>query len=141
MKLHPVLSLLLCLVIIFIVAFIEGGEEPLRDSTNSPHDGKSASALSEGEFNRHPARIEYSKHARCRMKCRNISESELQQVLSQGRVNYTKSELDNQRCPRFALEGRSSDGQDIRVIFAQCKNETAVVTVIDLRNEWRCNCE
>lgn len=92
-------------------------------------------------FDRDSLRLEYSKHARCRMDCRQISEAEIQELRKTGRVNLAKSELDNERCPRWALEGNSADGQQLRIIFAQCASEMVVVTAIDLGEEHACACK
>lgn len=73
------------------------------------------------------------------MDCRQIDESEVQDILKNGKVNKSKSELslDN---PRYALEGRTEDGQQVRIVFAKDKETLIVVTCIDLKKEWRCNC-
>lgn len=91
-------------------------------------------------FDRRTTYLEYSKHARCRMDCRNISKSEVEQIMREGKINYSKSDLKNARCPRYALEGRTSDDQRVRIVFAQCNESTVVVTVIDLETEFACNC-
>jgi hypothetical protein len=93
------------------------------------------------DFNRRAGRLIYSKHARCRMGCRHIDESEVKEILEKGTVNYAKSELDNARGPKYALEGITHDNQRVRIVFAQDVEGTAVVTVIDLDTEWKCHCE
>lgn len=94
-------------------------------------------------LNRNPAQINYSKHARCRMDCRHISEQEVRQILREGKINYAKSELKvKDDCKKkYAVEGYTSDNQHVRMIFAPCSDEVTVVTVIDLDKEWVCNCE
>ena len=57
-----------------------------------------------------------------------------------GNINYNKSDLQNGRCPRYALEGITKDNQRVRIIYAQCNEATTVVTVIDLETEFRCDC-
>ncbi len=86
--------------------------------------------------------LEYSKHALCRMKCRNISESEVKEILLNGEVNYSKSQVHDKPCPSYALEGKTSDGQTVRIVFAECDAVTKVITAIDLglAND-SCNCE
>lgn len=93
-------------------------------------------------FNRNPSAINYSKHARCRMACRHIDESEVQDILANGKINYAKSEIgDNPDCERkYALEGTTKDNQRVRIIFAPCHTGVTVVTVIDLDTEWACDC-
>lgn len=93
-------------------------------------------------LNRHPQRIHYSKHAKCRMDCRHIDESEIKEILETGTINYRKSELQGEPCrKKYAVEGLSKDHQKLRIIFAPCGNEMTVVTCIDLGVEWACDCK
>jgi hypothetical protein len=91
-------------------------------------------------FDRRVSYLEYSNHANCRMKCRTISAGEVEEIMQEGNINYNKSDLQNARCPRYALEGITGDNQKVRIIFAQCNDKTVVVTVIDLDKEWTCAC-
>jgi hypothetical protein len=86
-------------------------------------------------------KLYYTKHARCRMDCRNISETEVRDILQRGKENRRKSEPNAPDCPKYALEGVTKDGQKVRMIFADCNNETRVITVIDLNNEHYCDCK
>ena len=36
--------------------------------------------------------IKYSRHAKCRMDCRHIDESEVKEILANGIINYNKEE-------------------------------------------------
>jgi hypothetical protein len=94
-------------------------------------------------LNRNPDRIIYSKHAQCRMDCRKIDSSEVREILQGGKINYKKSEIgDRPDCKRkYAVEGLTHDQQKVRIIFAPCKNEITVVTVIDIGREWPCDCK
>lgn len=93
-------------------------------------------------LNRNPQQINYSKHARCRMDCRKVSEIEVEELLQNGRINYKKSDLQGESCrKKYAVEGVSRDKQKLRIIFAPCAEEVTVVTVIDLDTEWDCACE
>jgi hypothetical protein len=91
-------------------------------------------------LDRNPSQIIYSKHARCRMDCRMITEDEVKQILKEGRVNYGKSNTDHKPDAQYALEGKTSDGQHVRIVFAISQGKAVVVTVIDLKKEWTCNC-
>ena len=91
-------------------------------------------------FDRRISYLEYSYHAKCRMQCRKIAEEEVEGIMQNGKINYAKSDLQNARCPRYAVEGITSDDQKVRIVFAQCNEKTEVVTVIDLETEWSCNC-
>jgi hypothetical protein len=81
-----------------------------------------------------------SKHAKCRMDCRDITEQEIKEILQKGNINYNKSELDDKRGPSYALEGFSHEQQHLRIIVAPKKKELVVVTCIDLDKEWQCDC-
>jgi len=93
-------------------------------------------------LNRNPSKINYSKHARCRMDCRKIDASEVEDILQNGKINYSKSDIgDRPACKKkYAVEGLTKDKQKVRIIFAPCKNEVTVVTVIDIGKEWPCEC-
>jgi hypothetical protein len=98
-------------------------------------------AEEEDVINRHPDRLIYTKHARCRMNCRHIDEAEVQEILQQGRINYRKSEPAGRPDPKYALEGNTRDGQQVRIVFATAKRGMVVITVIDLGTEWSCDCK
>ena len=91
-------------------------------------------------FDRRISYLEYSKHAKCRMECRRISQAEVEEMMQDGKINYNKSDLQNVKCPRYAIEGVTVDNQKVRIIFAQCNDKTEVVTVIDLDTNWSCAC-
>lgn len=83
----------------------------------------------------------FTKHAKCRMDCRHISEDEIREIISNGRKNGSKSNVNGKPCPTIALEGRTSDDQDVRIIIAECEPVRKIVTVIDLGTDWKCNCK
>ena len=86
--------------------------------------------------------LEYSRHAQCRMQCRNISESEIKEILLNGEVNYSKSQVHDKLCPSYALEGKTADGQNVRIVFAECDDVTKVITAIDLDTDHdNCDCK
>jgi hypothetical protein len=74
------------------------------------------------------------------MECRLISESEIREMMQDGKINYKKSDLKGSGCPRYALEGTTTDNQRVRIIFAQCDDSTVVVTAIDLNTDHECYC-
>jgi Domain of unknown function (DUF4258) len=93
------------------------------------------------DINRHPKKIHYSKHAKCRMGCRNLDESEVVEILEKGEINLRKSNDRPNKCPTYALEGKTHDGQQARMVFSFCgADEVTVVTVIDLDTDWQCSC-
>ncbi|WEK34201.1 MAG: DUF4258 domain-containing protein [Candidatus Pseudobacter hemicellulosilyticus] len=91
-------------------------------------------------FDRKAARLIFTKHARCRMGCRHIDEQEVREILEKGKVNIRKSEPAGRPDPKFALEGKTRDGQQVRIIFAASQRGMVVITVIDLDTNWTCDC-
>jgi len=78
----------------------------------------------------------YTEHAKCRMKCRNISEEEVKEILKNGSVNFSESHPHDTPCPSYALEGTTSTNKNERIIFSSCDTlTTKVVTAIDLEAE------
>jgi hypothetical protein len=87
-------------------------------------------------------KLELTRHGECRMKCRNITEAEIREVLKTGKVNYDKSEVRDKPCGTYAVEGKTADGQEVRIVIADCDTISRVVTAIDLKNEAdTCKCE
>jgi hypothetical protein len=91
-------------------------------------------------FDRNTTNLYFTKHAKCRMACRDISEDEVIDILKNGKVNYRKSNLQDAKGPTYALEGATRDGQEVRIIFAPKQSHLTVVTVIDLGVEHVCDC-
>lgn len=92
-------------------------------------------------LNRH-ARLEYTSHAICRMGCRHVTKAEVEEILTEGKINPEKSNPADKPCPTYALEGYSSEGQHLRIVFAPCDEENAkVITCIDLDKDWTCHCD
>ena len=91
------------------------------------------------DFNRDAKTIIYSKHARCRMGCRQIDESEVLEILRTGELNVGKIETGT-KGKTYPLEGITHDKQRVRIVFAPKEDELVVVTVIDLEKEWDCDC-
>ena len=115
---------------------------PDKDHRPQPSKPPSDEANRDGGFDRRhgDGKLIYSKHARCRMACRHIDESEVQEILQTGSINERKSEPAARPDPKYALEGRTHDGQQVRIIFAPASRGMVVVTVIDLDTDWTCDC-
>jgi hypothetical protein len=86
------------------------------------------------------AYLYYTKHAQCRMDCRHITEHEIREVLERGVVNGLKSNPNDQPCPTYAIESRTEEGQQLRIVFAKCSDEVKVITCIDLEHDFECDC-
>ncbi|MCU0404298.1 MAG: DUF4258 domain-containing protein [Chitinophagaceae bacterium] len=132
----PVVLVILLAILLFAVRFFKNQPETERKEV-AKTEQKEIRGL-----NRNPSRIIYSRHAQCRMECRKIDSSEVKDILTSGKINYKKSEIgDRPDCKRkYAVEGITHDQQKVRIIFAPCKNEITVVTVIDIGREWPCDC-
>jgi len=86
-------------------------------------------------------KFEYTKHGACRMDCRGISEAEIKDILKNGDINYKKSDVHGKPCPSYAYEGRTNDGQEVRIVFGSCDSITKLITAIDLKVEKdTCDC-
>ncbi|MDF2188799.1 DUF4258 domain-containing protein [Paraflavitalea sp. CAU 1676] len=113
-----------------------------NDHRPQPTKPPSDEANRNGGFDRRhgDGKLIYTKHARCRMACRHIDESEVEEILQTGSINERKSEPAARPDPKYALEGRTHDGQQVRIIFATASRGMVVVTVIDLDTDWTCDC-
>lgn len=87
-------------------------------------------------------KLEFTKHGACRMECRHITEAEIKDLLKTGKINYSKSEVHDKPCGTYAVEGKTKDGQDVRIVIADCDSISRVVTAIDLGVEKdSCSCK
>ena len=133
-KYLPFIVLLAAALLLFYVKKNQRGSFPRNLSTDI-----TIPAITNDGFNRNAHKIIYSKHARCRMDCRHIDESEVMEILQTGKLNADKIEEDK-RGKTYPLEGVTHDRQHVRIVFAPKQDELVVVTVIDLDKEWECNC-
>jgi hypothetical protein len=90
-------------------------------------------------FDRHGYLI-LTKHARCRMDCRHITQKEIREILDEGTINYAKSEPDAHPDPKYAIEGFTDEKQHLRIIIAPEGPKLIVITCIELGVEWQCDC-
>ncbi len=90
--------------------------------------------------NRKESHLVYTRHARCRMECRHITETEVKEILEKGQIDYRKSEPYAHPDPKYALEGYTKEGQHLRIIFAPSPRGLVVITCIELGVEWQCDC-
>lgn len=133
-KYAPYILLMLGALLLFYVLSNQ------RGTSKTEHIAVTTDAVNGNEgFNRNPEKITYTKHARCRMECRHIDETEVKEILQTGKVNVNKIEEDN-RGKTYPLEGKTSKDKYVRIVVAPRKNETVIVTVIDLDAEWQCDC-
>jgi Domain of unknown function (DUF4258) len=134
--------MVLMLAAIFLIKQCKKGNDPAPKpkkevtDTNRPKDPASNKTDRDKGFDRRTSLLEYSNHA----TCRKISPAEVEEIMRDGKINYNKSDLQNARCPRYAVEGITNDDQRVRIVYAQCNEKTVVVTVIDLETDYTCHC-
>lgn len=97
--------------------------------------------LAESDLSYNGKKITLTKHARCRMDCRDIDVYEIQEIINKNQINQAKSTPKPAagKCPTIAYEGKSRDNQQIRVILGTC-DKPIIITVIDLKNDYNCSC-
>lgn len=126
----------------FIVALLVRNWREKQDESESPKESSTQSSpgrTSLDIFRDPDAEYFFTKHARCRMECRNITQKEVKEIVRKADVNYNKSDLQASQGPKYALEGYTSkDRQHIRVIVAPKQKHLSIVTVIDLDKDWEC---
>jgi len=110
----------------------QNGQPPKKDMTTGQPPEK---------LDRNTRELYFTKHAKCRMACRHITQQEVRDILATGTINYNKSNLHNPKGPTYAMEGNTKDRQHVRIIFAPKQRHLSVVTVIDLEEEYKCNCD
>lgn len=94
----------------------------------------------EAMIDRQATNLKFSRHARCRMGCRQIDEQEVREIIAKGDINSGKIEKSGKGVS-IPLEGITRDRQRVRIVIAPKKNrEMVLVTVIDLDTEWDCDC-
>ncbi len=136
----------LLIVVLFVVALFvrqcrEGRspEQSSRPSSGTYHSTEKDSSSVADVFRDVEATYFFTKHARCRMECRHITQKEVKEIVQQANINYTKSEPDAPRGAKYALEGYTSkDRQHVRIIVAPKERHLTIVTVIDLDEDWKC---
>jgi len=101
---------------------------------------KNKRGVATAAYYRNYSSLHFSRHARCRMDCRNISEQEIKEVIKHGVLNNEKSDLQREECEkRYALD-ETVNGQNIRIVFANCHDKITIITCIDTKYDWQCHC-
>lgn len=126
MKNKNLLGLLLLIIIIIALWFWNQNNFLTSSSNNNSF--------------RNTAHLILTKHAKCRMDCRHITEEEIKEIIHDGKVNFSKSGPGKKGDETYALEGYSNERQHLRIVVAPESDGLVVITCIDLDNEWACNC-
>lgn len=139
----PLLMVVVLGLILFAVKWYQKDDtvKPKPKTTTEKKTTDPSSTINRNHgFDRRISYIEYTEHAKCRMQCRKISQAEVEEMMQEGEINYNKSNTNARPCPTYTVEGNTMDGQQVRIVFAQCDFKSKVVTVIDLDTEWACHC-
>lgn len=143
-KYLPYIVLITAAILLWYVKTHQRGNLPNKPNSGQ-HETIPVPVITTGKkdnepFDRHVNKLIYTKHARCRMECRHIDESEVLEILDNGTVNYNKIEK-SEKGKSYPLEGITHDKQHVRIVFAPKKENLVVVTVIDLDKDWYCDCK
>ncbi len=93
-----------------------------------------------GRSFRNASHLILTRHAKCRMDCRQITIDEIKEIIENGVLNKSKSGIGSKGDSTFALEGYSRGNEHLRVVVAPETDGLVVITCIDLKREWPCNC-
>lgn len=147
-KYLPYIFLIAAIALFVFVKMNQRGNSANKPSTEQTEDKITVPAVLPADekpqevegFDRNTTNLIFSKHAKCRMACRNIDESEIREILKSGTINYKKIQNDK-RGKTYPVEGFTHDKQHVRIVFAPKDDGLVVVTVIDLDTEWKCDCK
>jgi hypothetical protein len=147
-KYLPYIFLLAAALLLFFIKKNQRGPAPVKPATEQTDTRITVPVVLADEekpeeiegFNRNTTNLIFSKHAKCRMDCRNIDESEVKEILVKGKINHKKIQRDK-RGMTYPVEGLTHDNQQVRIVFAPKGNALVVVTVIDLGKDWSCDCK
>lgn len=137
----------LILAVFFVIALVvkqyrEGSATHTEPTTTTQNRSGEKSVRSENNLERFRNPEEeyfFTKHARCRMECRHITQKEVKEIVRKAQVNYNKSDMNDPKGPTYALEGYTAqDRQHVRIIVAPKQKHLSIVTVIDLDEDWNC---
>ena len=131
-KYAPYIVLLLAALLLFYLKTHQRGS-----NTRNNIEVTTDAVTGDEPFSRNPENIIYTKHARCRMDCRHITEEEVKEILQTGKLNSDKIE-EGEKGPTYPLEGRTKADKMMRIVVAPKKNDLVIVTVIDLDKDWPC---
>lgn len=120
---NVILSLILVLVVLSY-AIIRKWQEPKKKES----------------FGRQPSQLVFTSYALCRMECFELSREDVILIMRKGVILLNRSNRKNQPCPLYALQGHTTAGRYIRVLFEQCQGSTRVVGCYDVYDDKGCGC-
>ena len=74
------------------------------------------------------------------MDCRHIGVEDINEIMQKGIIIFNRSNMNDRPCPTFAIQGYTTQHENLRVIFAQCAETTKVITCYNLKQDFECHC-
>lgn len=84
--------------------------------------------------------IQYSDTAACEMKCQHITEDEVKQSFTYGKIDTKKSKSFHVRYPLYNFKGQTEKGRVLNVICQENDSITRILYVKDLASKDSCKC-
>ena len=100
-KMRKTDNLKFVIAILLSIIFIEGCQNPNDASFKNNKES----------FREKP--IQFTKHAQCLMDCKHLSESEIEKLISNGKLNSKESFPEDKPCPTYAVEGLTTDRKSV----------------------------
>ena len=75
------------------------------------------------------------------LHCLDLSEEIIKELLINGDVNFSESEVHDAKCPVYAIDGSDYPGGELRVFFEQCDSITVLASALYLNNPHNCGCD
>jgi aromatic ring-opening dioxygenase catalytic subunit (LigB family) len=84
----------------------------------------------------------YSKEVECKIKCKQITQAEVKEILHNGKVNFSKSNSRGTLVPSYAIEGKTSSNKNLRVIVTiyEADSVAEITTAINMDGEKNDTC-
>lgn len=84
--------------------------------------------------------FKYSDTATCQMKCQGITEKEVKDAMTDGKVDSKKSKDFKQRYPMFNFTGGTPGGRTFNIICVQVDSITRITYIHDVAKQDTCHC-
>jgi hypothetical protein len=91
-------------------------------------------------INRNSDSLGYSPESLCWMKCQNISEKDVANILEKGIIIFNRSNRAAQPCPTYIVRGFNQQKESIELTLLQCKNKAILIRCIKTKTKANCKC-
>jgi hypothetical protein len=88
---------------------------------------------------KHPLQV--SPRGGCELKCLDLSEEKIRELLINGNVNFGESQVHNSPCPIYAVEESGHPDGKLRVFFEQCDSVTIITSAFYTNRNHGCDCD